>query len=642
MPPLHPRIKKIDDTELKDLKFRVELATGLIIFLMSLLVVRLWFLQIHKGEEFRRRAENNRVRIQWSAAPRGNLYDRNNEPIITNRPQFNVVLNKEDAPNIDETIRKTSKILHEDITTLVERMRKSAENGRHMPVRLKEDLDWKTLVYIENHRLDLPGIRIEVLPTREYLHQDMASHLIGYLGEISKEELGARDKAALDTGQERKYQPGDPTGKMGIEKLYEGFLRGEKGQRSVEVDVQGFEQRQLNLLEPSPGSDLYLTLDLGMQKAAEEAMADKAGSVVAIEVNTGKILTMTSSPQLRLKEFIGGISTTSWQAMLTDIMTPLVNKTIQGQYPPGSTYKIVTALAGLSEGVITPDTAFHCGGSLFYGNRLYGCWKKGGHGTVSLHRAIAESCDVYFYQVGRKVGVDNLAKYANGLGLGKKTQILLEHEKSGLIPTDAWKRQRYKEPWQEGETLSIAIGQGFDLVTPLQLTRMMAAVVNGGILYRPQYVAAIKDTTGNIQNEFQPIEDGKILGSTSSLELIKSGLVGVVNEPGGTGGRARLKEYKVGGKTGTAQVVKLVQYKGFSPDAIPYKYRDHAWFTCFAPAEKPEVAVTVLVEHGGHGGSAAAPIAQQVLKAYFHIKPEEPKAPKDAKPTTPEPAPLSD
>jgi penicillin-binding protein 2 len=606
------KINKIDPAELKMLKKRIDIAMALIILSAVLLLTRLWYLQIYRGDEYAKLSEINRIRIQEIAAPRGNILDRTGQPIITNRPRFNVVWNREDAPDPDEIIKDLAKILHEDISVLLDRIRAAAENPRYMPTRLKEDIDWETLVNIENKHLALPGVRIEVMPSRDYLYGDFASHLVGYLGEISPGELEEKRYA--------KYQSGDQVGKQGIEKVFEEFLKGEKGRNYLEVDVHGFEQRQMQLQDPYPGNDLHLTLDVDLQRVAEEAMGDRAGAVVVMEVNTGNLLVMTSTPQLRLQEFVGGISGTAWNRLLNDPLNPLLNKTIQGQYPPGSTFKIVTALAAISEGVITPDATFFCGGALNYGNRRYGCWKKGGHGTVDFHRALVESCDVYFYSVGMRLGVDNIAKYANSLGLGKKTGIELEHEKGGINPSTAWKQQRYKEKWQEGETLSVAIGQGYVLTTPLQLCRMTAAVVNGGTLYRPQMVQSVTAPDGRVLKTFSPISEGKILGSAQSLARIKDALVGVVNSAGGTAKVVALPDVLIGGKTGTAQVVNLAQVGGLSEKAIPYKYRDHAWFTSFAPAEKPEIAVTVLVEHGQHGGSAAGPVAKAVYKRYFELK----------------------
>ncbi|MGV1099999.1 penicillin-binding protein 2 [Thiovibrio sp. JS02] len=625
MPRPLAKINKIDPAELKMLKKRLDIATAIITFFIAILVSRLWFLQIHSGTDYAKMSESNRIRIQDIAAPRGNILDRNGKTIITNRPRFNVVWSREDAPNPDEVIKTLAKILDEDISVLLERIRAAADHPRYVPTRLKEDIDWKTLVTIENNHFNLPGVRIEVLPSRDYLYGDFASHTIGYLGEISPAEL--------EEPRYANHQSGDQIGKLGVEKLYEETLKGEKGRHYLEVDVHGFEQRQINLQEPLPGNDLQLTLDIDLQNAAEKAMEGKAGAVVVMEANTGRLLVLCSTPPLRLQEFVGGISSKAWNALLNDPLNPLINKTIQGQYPPGSTFKIVTGLAALSEGVVTPDTVFYCTGSINFGNRRYGCWKKGGHGPVNFHRALVESCDVYFYQVGQKLGVDTIARYGQSMGLGRKTGIDLEHEKSGIAPTAAWKQQRFKEAWQEGETLSVAIGQGFNLTTPLQICQMTAALVNGGVLYRPQLIQTVMDPEGKPVSTFAPEVYGKALGSERARTLVREALVDVVNSKSGTAKVVKLDNVLVGGKTGTAQVIRLSHIEGLREQAIPYKYRDHAWFTCFAPAEKPEIAVTVLVEHGLHGGSGAGPIAKTVLARYFEQKYGVPAAENAASPT---------
>jgi len=609
------KIRKIDADELNQLKKRTDAATLVIIFFIAVIIARLWFLQIHNGGRYREKADNNRVRMLDVVASRGNFIDAEGRTIITNRPSFNIVWVKEDSPDPNEIIKKLSLILNEEISVLLKKVRESLDNPRHIPILLKQDIDWKTLVYIENNHYDLPGIRIEVLPRRNYLFEDIGSHMFGYTGQINQKEL--------DEQQGEKYQSGDQIGKRGFEKLYEDELRGEKGTVYMEVDAHGFEQRQLKGKEPLPGNDLQLTIDLDLQLEAENAMKDKAGAVIAMDVNSGRILAFASAPPVHLEDFVGGISTKNWQALLNDIKRPLVHKTIQGQYPPGSTYKIITALAGLAKGVITPNTVYYCSGSMAFGNRRYGCWKEGGHGPVSLHRALAESCDVYFYQVGLKVGVDSLAEYANRLGLGHKTGIEFEYEKSGLIPTANWKKLAKEEPWQEGETLSIAIGQGFNLVTPLQVNQMASALANGGTLYKPFLVEKIIDSEGQVVKEFEPTVDVELVGMDKYLALIREGLVGAVNDRHGTGRAAGLKDITVAGKTGTAQVVKMTTFKEVAEEDVKYKHRDHAWFTSFAPAENPEIAVTVLVEHGGHGGSAAAPVAKKVLEKYFAKKAEE-------------------
>ncbi|MFH1215641.1 MAG: penicillin-binding protein 2 [Pseudomonadota bacterium] len=603
------KINKLDEEELLVLKKRVDVATSIVIVFIALLVARLWFLQIKMGDEYVKMAENNRIRVQKIQAPRGNVLDRHGRVIITNRPYFNLLWTKEDAPNPDEVIKQLAQTLNEDISSLLDRVREAADQPRYMPILIKEDIDWKTLVYIENHHFDLPGVRIDAVPSRDYLYGNMASHMIGYIGQISKKELLEPEYA--------DYRGGDPVGKMGIEKIFEKDLRGENGHRYLEVDVLGFEQQELKHQEPLPGNDLNLTIDIDLQQIAEKALEGLGGAVVAMEVHTGKILAIASSPPLQLSEFIGGISSKNWQEHLNDPLRPLVDKTIQGQYPPGSTYKLVTALAGLTEKIITPDTLYYCNGGLHVYNRRYGCWKNSGHGAISLNRAIAESCDVYFYQVGMKLGVDRLAAYAEKLGLGHPTGIVLEHEKGGLIPTSTWKKEKKKERWQDGETLSIAIGQGFNLTTPLQVCSMTAALVNGGKLYRPQLIETIKNPDGTAIKDVEPELLGESLGSKASRDLIIKGMISAVNDRHGTAGSAKLDKILVGGKTGTAQVVRMSKFKSLPQDAMPRKYRDHAWFTCFAPADNPQIALTVLVEHGGHGGSAAAPIAKKVLDEYF-------------------------
>lgn len=603
---------KVDEDELNTLKKRIDIATLIIIAVVAVLIARLWFLQIHHGADYQQLANSNRVRMLDVAAPRGNILDRNDRTIVTNRPSFNIVWTKEYALEPDRVIKQLSRILDEDISALLDRVRKAADNPRHIPVRLQEDIDWNILAYIENNRFELPGVSIEVLPKRNYLFDDLMSHSIGYLGEINNEELQVR--------QEDDYEIGDQLGKTGIEKIFEEPLSGEKGRLYVEVDAHGFEQRRLKGLEPLPGNDIKLTIDSDLQLTAEKALAGKAGAAVAMEVDTGRILTLASSPNLNLEDFVGGISVSAWKDLLENPLHPLINKAIMGQYPPGSVHKIVTALAALGENVITPETVFYCSGSLVFGNRRFGCWKRGGHGAVNLHRALAESCDVYFYMAGQKVGVDVLAKYARSLGLGEQTEVELENEKSGLIPTSGWKKRKYKEAWQQGETLSVAIGQGFNLTTPIQVCRMLAAVANGGTLYRPMLIEAIKDPAGNTIQEFKPAVVGKALGSEQSLELIRQALITAVNGKHGTGGPAKMEEVTVAGKTGTAQVVRLAQYRDVPEEDIPYKYRDHAWFACFAPAEEPRIAVAVLVEHGSHGGSAAGPVAKEILMRYFGVK----------------------
>ncbi len=600
-----------DDAELDFFKKRALSSAVVLIFFFAVLVSRLWYLQIQQGDKYRQLADNNRVRYVEVVPPRGNIFDCKGREIVTNRPSFNVVLSREDSGLNDELLKKMASILGEDVSVLLARIRKMAGTPGHIPIRLAEDIDWDKVAFIENNRLELPGIRIEVVPRRIYHYGNLASHIIGYLGEINERELKASAAGV--------YRGGDLVGKMGLERLLEKDLRGEKGREYMEVNALGFEQKYLKSVEPLPGDDLKLTINMDLQRVAEDTMAaqDKAGAVVAVEVNSGRLLVAASAPALKLDEFVGGISYKAWQAMLDNSRHPLTNKVVQGQYPPASTYKLVTALAGLAEGVITPDTIFYCPGYYRLGNRTYHCWKHAGHGAVNLIQALAQSCDVYFYHVGQLLGVDRLAIYAGKLGFGRKTGVEMQGERPGLVPTAAWKMRRYNRPWQEGETLTVAIGQGFDLVTPLQLCMMTATIANGGTLYKPGLIESIRDPSGRLVEQFEPQVSGRLTGQSANLKIIREAMVDAVNSRHGTGRSARLKGITVAGKTGTAQVVRLRQFKHMREEDVPYKYRDHAWFTCFAPAENPEIAVTVLVEHGMHGGSAAAPVARAVLQAYF-------------------------
>lgn len=600
-----------DDADLDSLKRRVVYAALVILFFAAVILGRLWFLQIHKGDEYRERANNNRVRMREIAAPRGSILDAQNREMVTNRPSFNVVLVREDSNDVDKLFKKLAAALDLDISILWEKLRDASGKPRHIPVRLLEDVDWQTLAYVENHNQEFPGVRIETIPARVYHYENLAAHVIGYLGEISKKELAVRD-AEIYTG-------GDLIGKMGLERLRETDLRGEKGSSSSEVNARGFEQQLLKNLEPLPGNDVQLTIDAKLQKVAEDLMnaGDKAGAVVAMEVKTGRMLVLASNPVLPLDHFVGGISHKNWNALLDNKKHPLINKTVQAMYPPGSTYKMITAMAGLSSGVIDQNTVFYCPGHITYGKRRYHCWKRGGHGAVNLKRAISESCDVYFYQVGLRVGVDKLAEMANKFGLGHKSNIEMEHEKGGLTPTKDWKYKNRGKKWQDGETLSVAIGQGFNLVTPLQICLMTATIANGGKQYLPKIIEKVTDPDGDVIEQFEAEVASELLADRRFLPLIRDGMEEVIQGRRGTARKVRIKGLTIGGKTGTAQVVRLKQYKHLKEEDIPYKYRDHAWFTCYAPAEDPEIAITVLVEHGLHGGSGAGPVARALLEEYF-------------------------
>jgi len=601
-----------DDSALDPSRRRLFMAATLIMGGIAAILSRLWNLQVQNGGDFAKRADRNRVRRLEVAAPRGAMLDREGREIVANRPSFNVIWTREQGTLPDEILKKLARILKIEVSQILDQIRRQVDAPRHMPLELHRDVSWPTVAYVESNRMELPGIKIDVTPRRLYPRGSIAAHVLGYLSEINKKEIQQHS-------EQHSYRPGDQIGKTGLEKLQEHVLRGEKGAVYMEVDSLGFEQRNLNRVAPLPGRDLQLTLDLDLQLLLERHMleTEKFGAVVAMEVHTGKILTMVSSPTYNLELFSGGVSASVWKELNNDKHKPLLHRAVAGEWPPGSTYKIVTALAGLAEGVITPETTKHCGGAYHFANRDYRCWRKGGHGTVNLRRALCESCDVYFYQVGQAVGVDRLATYAQALGLGSPTGIAMDGEKAGLIPTSSWKKKTKGEKWYEGETLSLAIGQGYNKLTPLQLCSLTATLANGGTRYRPQLIEAVRQVDGTVLERFEPQILSRLEGKGQYLRLIRDGLTEAVNNPRGTGKKARLPAVTVAGKTGTAQVVRLEQYKHLKEEHIPWKFRDHAWFTCFAPAENPVIAVTAFVEHGLHGGTTAATAAHALLEAYF-------------------------
>jgi penicillin-binding protein 2 len=613
-----------DDESVDLLRRRLMGGAAVIILFFSIIVLRLWSLQIHHGEDYKQYAYSNRVRIQEITAPRGHILDRKGREIVTNRPSFNVVMMREDSHDVDDVLKRLAPVLKKDISELWDRIRAAAGTPRYLPIVLKEDIDWETLAYLENHNQNFSGIRIEVKPVRIYSYGDLAANTIGYLGVINKKELAETDPEI--------YSGTDLIGKQGLEKLREADLRGGKGFRYTEVDARGFERDELKRIDPLPGREMHLTLDVDLQQIAEEMMnaEGKSGAVVAMEVKTGRLLTLVSAPSIHLDDFVGGISHDKWQELMDNPKHPLINKVVQGVYPPGSTYKMISAIAGLGERVITKDTTMYCPGFYRFGNRVYRCWKKGGHGTVDLRRAIGESCDVYFYQVGNMVGVDKLAEYAQKFGLGLKSGIELEHEKSGLTPTKQWKQERYKTKWQDGETLSVVIGQGYNLATPLQINVMTATLANYGRRMRPQLIEKVVETDGTVITSLTPVMESEVNIHSAQMQQIFNGMYDVVQGKRGTARGVAIDGLNIAGKTGTAQVVKVAVYKGLEEEDIPYQYRDHAWFTCFAPLENPEIAVTVLVEHGLHGGSGAGPVARAVLAKYF-----EDRLPKPAEEPTP-------
>jgi penicillin-binding protein 2 len=581
------------------------------------ILFRLWQLQVIQGSEFRRLSENNRIRLRENPADRGLLLDRKGRVLAHNRPSYEVYLVPEDLKANPEVVEKVAEILKMAPEEVSGKLQELKYRAPFRPVKIKSDIDWNELVLLESNRVHLPGLFVDVRPRRAYTFGSLASHLIGYLGEVDENELRQ--------AKEKGYRTGAMIGKYGIENQWETDLKGMDGGRQIEVDAHGREIQPLRSVEPVPGHNLILTIDLDLQKTAEEAFQDKNGSLIAMEIKTGRILAMVSKPSFPPDVFARNITPEEWKELLENPFHPLQNKGIQGQYPPGSVFKIVTAIAGLESGIITPNTQLTCNGVYPYGTQNFRCWQEKGHGTISLHRALVESCDIYFYQVGLKVGVDRIAAYASELGLGKPTGISLSHEKTGIVPSTTWKKRRYGAPWYSGETLSLAVGQGYLNATPLQLLMLISAVGHGGKIYLPRVVERVVDLSGNELKEYPPVELGRADISEKTLKIINEALLGAVNDPHGTGWACALKGTKVAGKTGTAQVIRMAQdFKKGDMDHMPLKFRDHAWFVSYAPFEDPSIAIVALVEHGGYGGAAAAPIAKKVYEKYFSLPPSPP------------------
>ena len=591
------------------IKQRLIGASICILLLFSLLFLRLIYLQIIKGEEFRLLSEKNAVRLQSIKPSRGLIFDKNKKLLVDNRPSFNLKIVREDAGDVEKVVKKIADLINISFQELMENVVKAGKGAFYKPVTLKNYISRDQLAVLEAHKFDLPGIQIDIEPTRYYIYKKTAAHLLGYLGEINYDEL--------KSGNFLNVRSGDSIGKYGIEKSFQKYLQGKRGGRQVEVDANGRIIKILRTIEPVAGFDLNLTLDLDLQQAAEKMLENKAGAVVAIDPDNGDILAMASAPSFDQNDFIGGISSKKWASLISHPGKPMTNKAIQAEYPPASTYKIITSLAALEEKHIDISTEVFCPGFLKYGNRKYRCWKKYGHGKMNITDGLTQSCDVFYYQAGIKTGVDALAQYAKGCGLGAKTGIMLGNERKGLIPTSAWKKRRYNEPWQSGETLSIAIGQGFNLVTPLQMAVFMAAVGNGGTLYRPRIVKTIETGSGKIIKKIDPQINGGLPASRENLDIVRNALFKVVQGARGTARQIRLKNVDIAGKTGTAQVFSIKDGVAIKSEELEYALRDHAWFICYAPAKKPVIAISVIIEHGEHGSSSAAPVAGALIEQYM-------------------------
>jgi penicillin-binding protein 2 len=581
-----------------------------VIVAFSILLMRLFFLQVIKGEEYRRLSENNSIRLQNIDPFRGMIFDRRGELLVDNRPSFDVSIILKDAQPVKNTIQKLSKYINVPADELMKKVSAKRGISLYKPLLLKQDIGRDTMAAVEVHKYELPGIVVNVKPRRQYINRQSAAHLIGYLGEISPVELSS--------GKFPGCRQGDLIGKFGAEKAFESFLRGKRGGHQVEVNAVGQVIKVLSTVPSQPGYNLYLTIDQAVQEKTEALLEGVVGAAVAMDPTNGHILAMASNPSFDQNTFVGGMSHDQWESFVSDPLKPLTNRAVQGEYPPGSTYKIVTAIAGLEEGIVDFETTLEsCKGFYKFGNREYGCWKKKGHGKLTVSEAITESCDVFFYQIGLAIGVDKLKEYAAILGLGSSTQVDLDRETGGLIPTAAWKKRRFGIEWQEGETLSLAIGQGFNLVTPIQMAVLISTIGNGGIKYKPEIFKKLESTEGTVLKESKPKILGKIQVSAHTMELVRKGLWGVVNSDKGTARGSRIPGIEFSGKTGTSEVVSRKEDEPDEKENVPDHLKPHAWFIAYAPSENPKIAVAVVVEHGEHGSGSAAPIAKEMIKTYL-------------------------
>jgi len=590
----------------KGLQQRIKYLRAVIICLFAILLFRGWHMQIINGAYYKRLAENNRIRTVTLPPLRGIIYDRHGEVLTKNAPSFNLGLVAADVRDLEKTIKRISPVIGLSAEDIKERIASGKDYDPFSPVIIKEGLSMREVALIESHAWNLPGIGIFIEGRREYPNTSLAAHLLGYVGEVTPSQLKDEEYAGEPLGR--------IVGQNGVEKVYDRFLRGGVGKKNIEVDAAGHERRVLNVIEPVSGDSIILSIDLRLQKTAEEALGDRPGAVVVMDTGTGEVLALVSHPAFDPNVLSRRLSPRVWQKIAENPAHPLNNRAIQGTYPPGSVFKIVMASAGLEEGYISEENKIACSGGMSFGRRVFRDWKAEGHGIVDLRKAITESCDVYFYQLGNRMKIDTIADYASLFGLGEVTGIDLPSEKKGLVPSSQWKLETKKERWYPGETLSVSIGQGYLSVTPLQQAATVNTVANSGVSVRPRVFKALLSDRGKRLYSFPPVETKRLHIGEHTLNAIKKALHSVVNDPGGTGSAARSPLIDIAGKTGTAQVI------GRRAGGQPHGFNDHAWFVAFAPVKKPEITVAVLVEHGGHGGSAAAPAARQIIEEYVRNK----------------------
>ncbi len=594
---------------------RIVVAIFLCLLMVCLLLARLGDLQLLQHDYYSTRADDNRMRVVAMPPVRGLIYDRNGALLAQNRPSYDLEVTRDQVDNLEALLRDLTPVMDLTAGDLARFKDRARKTPRYRGVALKTNLSPEDLARFEINRFAFKGVDITAGLTRNYPLGEEASHLIGYVGGISE-----ADYAKLD---ERLYQGVNLIGKLGIEKSHEEELRGTPGARIVEANAAGRPLRELEQRPGAPGRNLYLTLDAKLQSIAEQALGDLDGAVAAIDPQTGEVLALVSKPGFDPEPFVGGISTKQYRELLNDPGRPLYNRALQGTYPPGSTIKPFISYAGLQFEEVSSDTHAFCSGTYYLPNssRKYRCYKRSGHGTVDFKSALARSCDVFFYQLALGLGIDRIDDALSAFGFGRATGIDIPNERNGLLPSREWKRRARKENWFPGETLNIGIGQGFWQVTPLQMAQATARIAMRGGGFEPHMVHAYEDPmtgaiTGVTPKALPPIDDKR----PKDFETLIAAMESVMQEAGGTGYRVgKDAPYRIAGKTGTAQVAGLSQTEEGAPtlDSTPKYLRDHAWFMAFAPADKPRIAIAVLAEHAGHGGSVAAPVARQVMDQYL-------------------------
>ncbi len=587
--------------ELRELQRRLLILKIALLLVVALLAFRLWHLQIRDGSYYRDLSENNRTRSVILEPARGLIYDRHGVLLANNAPSFGLYVTLEDVKDRTQLVKRLVDLIGLDEALL--RKKLSERTSKLVPRKLKGGLTLREAAIIESHRLDLPGVMVQADSRRNYPAGVTAAHVIGYVGEVSADQLEKAESADLHQGS--------LVGQYGVEKAYDRFLRGRAGQKTIEVDALGHEKQTVEVQRPEAGDDLYVTIDFRLQTLAEELLGEEAGAIVALDPTTGEVLALASRPAFDPNLLSRELTTKQWEAIVQNEAHPLTNRATQGQYPPGSTFKIVMAAAALESNTVGPSTKIRCVGGFPFGNRVYRDWKTSGHGLMDVSQALVDSCDVFFYTVGQRMGIDTIASFAEQFGLGQETGVELPSERVGIVPSTAWKAKAKGQPWLPGETISASIGQGYVIVTPLQMAHLIATVANDGVSFRPRLVKAVMErATGRLQ-DIPAVANGTLSVKPETLELIQEALAGVVTR--GTATRAKSLLVSIAGKTGTAQTAAL--RTGPEKD-IPKKLRDHAWFVSYAPVDQPRIAVAVLVEHMGHGGSAAAPLAKQMIEAY--------------------------